>query len=268
MRKTQTVIPNDVAETLRAGGFRDGASWVYVLPSELDRSHYTLCDEVLQRYGAKWSKKNQGHLFASDAQVAAFKLAIASGEMVERNALAYYPTPEHVARRLCNLVAQHDKNSALVRGGVILEPSCGDGALGKVIHEYWPLCDVIGVEIDPERAAAAFSSGVFQYVHIGDFMTRARPVPMYDAVIMNPPFDKNAWIEHASRAWAMTLEDGGIFAAILPASYGYLKSDDARSLRVMLETNSRSYVTEPVEHGEFRESGTNVGTVLVVSVKS
>lgn len=101
----------------------------------------------------------------------------------------------------------------------ILEPSCGKGAIAKVLREaYGKSIEIVGVEIDKRRAAAArklkaswvessvhaeFEEevDVFNDVIVGDFFAqvpRGAGAP-YDRVVTNPSF--SIWLPFAEHCW-------------------------------------------------------------------
>jgi len=98
----------------------------------------------------------------------------------------------------------------------ILEPSCGKGAIGKVLREeYGKSIDIVGVEIDKRRATQArraqavlVSLAVFDDVIHGDFYDQS-PAGLgapFDIVLTNPDFA--IWLpfaEHCFRFGPTTL---------------------------------------------------------------
>jgi hypothetical protein len=106
-------------------------------------------------------------------------------EHLEREADDFYPTPPEPTRALLAYEREH-----LTRFSTIWEPSCGDGAMGRVIEdagfsvEYSDLID---------RGCGA---------QIADFFAFSQaPCP---AIITNPPYNrvnaaqgKGAWVSHA-----------------------------------------------------------------------
>ncbi len=100
-----------------------------------------------------------------------------------------YQTPEACVR----LLLPH------LQRGDVLEPCCGEGAIGKVVHEAWngsgDYVEIKGFEIDPDRAAIARDSGYFDNVATGDFLQSTQSTARLEAdlhrwplVITNPPF--------------------------------------------------------------------------------
>lgn len=152
--------------------------------------------------------------------------------------LQYYPTPRAVAERLAADVYVRD-------GERVLEPSCGCGRLMDALRSSGAK-DILGIEVDPIRAAAAEAKG--HRVQIANFLETV-PVPAFDHVVMNPPFYGKHYAQHVEHALRY-LKPGGVLRAILPATARY----DHGLL-------SGSWEDLPV--GSFSESGTNVNTCIL-----
>ncbi len=106
-------------------------------------------------------------------------------------------------------------------GAVVIEPSCGDGALLGAFPEH---VHAIGVDIDPAIAAEARQK-TGREVRIGDF--RAIDLPPAAAVIGNPPFDLQIVDGFLERAHQLLVPDG-CCGFLLPA---YALQTPSRVLR-------------------------------------
>lgn len=106
--------------------------------------------------------------------------------------LAFYPTPAAVAD-----LALRD---LYVRPGMrILEPSAGMGGLVKPLLAKGAQVDAI--EIHPDRAAAleAIAHPALR-VTCANFLN-VKPEPIYDAVVLNPPFEGTHCLDHVRHAY-------------------------------------------------------------------
>lgn len=120
----------------------------------------------------------------------------------------YYPTPADVADAAMQMVDWS-------RVASVLEPSAGTGALADVIaseQEGMVALDCIDtselfVRILREKGHAA---------ECANFLNMA-PAQRYDAIVMNPPYDRGQWLEHVKHALQFLADDGQL-VAILPAS--------------------------------------------------
>jgi predicted RNA methylase len=162
--------------------------------------------------------------------------------------LAYYPTPHDAAQRLISGL------NARTDGLAILEPSCGDGRLMDALRAANPTWRLTGCEVHPERADQAHAKG--HHVITRNFLETAAN-PVFDAVVMNPPFCGRHWRKHIDHARKFLKPDGRLFA-ILPASAYY----DGHLDDLVTSKTARGYSCqwEDLPIASFRESGTNIGT--------
>jgi 16S rRNA G1207 methylase RsmC len=73
--------------------------------------------------------------------------------------------------------------------------------------------------------------------------------------VLNPPFTKNQWIKHIEHAWSF-LKPGGRLVSVCP---------DSRTSKKFLDfVKGKKYSIVDVEPGTFKESGTNVNTMILV----
>lgn len=166
--------------------------------------------------------------------------------------LQFYRTPEKAVEKLVDSIYFND-------GDVILEPSCGDGAIldglrkGINKHRYEKIdFDLYGVEFDYNRCMQAREKGY--NVFNANFLTFTSNTK-FDKIIMNPPFYGKHYFKHIKQAYGL-LKDGGEIHCILPIT--------AIDHGLINEYN-HSITHLPV--GSFRESGTNINTIIVKIVK-
>ena len=177
--------------------------------------------------------------------------------------LQFFPTPAKVADRLC-----YKANLPTGDDGIchVLEPSCGEGAIMEAVQRYAlndnnayychtaqrrkrPHIIVQGIECDEGRAATARAKG-FQ-VQTANFL-QVTPVPIFDLILMNPPFygkHYQAHIDHALRF----LKAGGVLYAVLPESA-------AGAHQYVERPDWGCEVWEDLPVGSFSASGTNINT--------
>lgn len=162
----------------------------------------------------------------------------ATGTAVSKD-LQYYPTPKDVVEHLCS----HD----VLKGKRVLEPSCGCGRIMDYIRDRGG--DVFGIEFHGGRVAEARAKG--HSVLQANFLETV-PTGDYDLVLMNPPFAGKHYHKHILHALKF-LKPGGVLRSILPAT--------AHHDHGLLDSLNPQWVDLPV--GSFRESGTNINTVIV-----
>jgi predicted RNA methylase len=160
--------------------------------------------------------------------------------------LQFYRTPAAVADQLV-------KQACPREGFRVLEPSCGDGAILDALRRFAIEGRVDfsaqGVEVHPGRAEEARAKR--HHVQIANFLQVA-PSPVFDLVLMNPPFYGKHYQQHVEHGRKF-LKPNGRLLAILPISavtdHGYITGD--------LRGWDR-WRDLPV--GSFSESGTNINT--------
>jgi hypothetical protein len=168
--------------------------------------------------------------------------------------LQYYPTPQKVIDRVLSSISRGDN------GGVILEPSCGDGRMLDTIRKVWPSAKRLGVEIHPGRVEAARAKG--HLIYKANFLEMT-PVAEHDLIVMNPPFYGKHWKKHLAHARKFLKprttqygQSGGTLICILPGSAFYDGHLDDMGI------SEAAWTDLPV--ASFNESGTNIPTGYVV----
>ena len=214
------------------------ANSVYLPPGQLDRKLYLAIKKALETAGGKWKTNVQAFVFDGDPKVK-LGLAIESGVVVDRKKArqAFY-TPQ--------MIAEHVSMLADVRGCLVLEPSAGDGALVDACNAYGA-AGVDAIEIEPGCREVLESKA--QSVEIGDFLEMT-PEPIYDLVVMNPPFTKGQDLKHIVHALKW-LKPGGELYSIVP------DKDCPKLAKLGAET------IEQFTAGAFKSSGTNIATRLI-----
>lgn len=123
---------------------------------------------------------------------------------MSRRDLDYYPTPPDVTRAILDTLAPQP-------GAVVLDPSCGDGAILDVASERW--CVTRGIELDSSRASTALAKG--HAVTAGDAL--ARSWPSCDLLVQNPPF--SLALDFVRRAAQYAAERGSMTASLVRLSF-------------------------------------------------
>ena len=242
-------IDEDMLEILRKGAWKEGTSSVFALPEgQLDREVYEKLSWSVKLAGGKWSTAKQGFIFKDGPDK--LNILLETGKAVDRKQYDFFWTPKEFAERLV-------RESGLQPGMLVLEPSAGDGAIADAAAEIVGKNKVICYEILPENVAKLRAKGyaVFE----GDFL-ESNPSPIFDRVLMNPPFGNQADMRHVEHASKWMNKDG-FLCAIVSTSYTSRRSDVADKFRDFMETAGS--VVENIEAGVFKDSGTNVSTVMI-----
>lgn len=236
-------ISKDVLEVLSRA---DVNGTRVALVGQLDRALYVKTDKVLQAAGGKWDKKAKAHVFESDAETRIDEI-ITTGEVaVPKDEYNYFPTPSAVVDKMLD-------EAEMSVGLLSLEPSAGRGAIAKRL-----IGPVSCIELDPRNVCLLVAEGF--NVTEGDFL-EMEALPIYDRVVMNPPFMKQADIKHVSHA-VKFLKPSGRLVAVMSASVTFRDNKLTRDFRAMVDAKG-GYITALPE-GSFKSSGTMVNTVIVV----
>lgn len=227
------------------------------LTRELDRKLYPQVAKAIECLGGKWDRKAKCHLFPQSADVSALvDDAINSGEIADIvKELQFYQTPTSLAMQMVQLAGVKPES-------LVLEPSAGHGRIVRPLIEAG--ASVFAVEINPdciphliERAGVSLHKLKYE---IGDFLER-EPSPIFDAVVMNPPFQGGRDIKHVEHALKF-LKKGGRLVAVMAA--GILFRLDRKHIEFRERVEELGGTITALPEGTFSESGTGVSTALVV----
>ena len=219
-----------------------------VLTGTLDRKLYTDTNKVLEAIGGKWNKGQKAHVFEGEAKDVLDAIMETGSYSRVKQDFGQFDTPWDLAHFVVNA-------AVIEPGMLVLEPSIGIGRLAVVVVSAGGC--VSGYEIDQKRAESLQST--FE-ITVCDFLTVA-PNPVYDRVVMNPPFAGQADIDHVLHA-AKFLKPGGRLVAIMAASVAFRLNAKTIAFRAFVDSNNGTI--EPLPDGAFKASGTSVSTVLVV----
>lgn len=242
-------VDQDVMRVLSASSTEGNK--LFIVGGQLERNLYMRLDKVLKAANGKWNTKAKAHIFPGDASDAIENI-ILTGEVTVPQDFGYFPTPAAVVDRLIEYAQLEDGMSAL-------EPSAGQGAIARALASVGVTVDC--VELLPDNAKHLMGIELYGTVMVADFMS-IHPLPSYDRVVMNPPFDKKrSDIHHVMHALRF-LKPGGLLVSVMPS--GVMFRDDAltRDLRGLIESRSGQIISLPT--GSFKESGTMVNSVIVV----
>lgn len=167
----------------------------------------------------------------------------------------FFPTPEDAAFRLIEAASLHRREGQDVLR--ILEPSAGTGNLAALCVGEGREVDC--VEVQASHAAMLRASGLYRSVRHMDFLDLP-PMPIYDRVVMNPPFDRERDIDHVMHALKFLKPDGRL-VAIMSAGTEFRETRKSIAFREMVETKNGEFSALP--EGSFASVGTNINTVIV-----
>lgn len=247
---------------------------VKIAAGQLPREQYNRLDKVLKALGGKWDRRAEGHVFGEDP-ANRLEAAILSGTYEKFTVGGFFETPSGVAMQCAELLDVQPAHT-------LLEPSAGRGALLRGLQMVprlgeLPSRHVTLVETRPDNVAVLREQG-WPRVYEGDFLT-AEPPPgrwprssdstwYYDRILMNPPFERLADVDHVTHALKF-LKPGGRLVAIMSPGWTFRKSSKAADFRELFRLEARrtifwAYHWEPLPDGSFEASGTMVRTGILV----
>jgi hypothetical protein len=202
--------------------------------------------------GGKWvGGRTQGFQFGPRVNLGeVIAAAIATGKRTTAAREAHFvASPRDVAERVVDLVDVSDRDR-------VLEPSAGHGAIADVVRQRAPSADLVLCELLDDNREVLVAKGYGEaLIEERDFM--CVELDAFDVVVMNPPFKDE--IAHVTRAFRM-LKPGGRLASVMSGGIAFRKDAAAKAFREFVEEHGR---IEDLPEGSFRESGTNVATVVV-----
>jgi hypothetical protein len=213
------------------------------------------CDDFADKSSA--ARILQGMIEGNSAQRAerdrVRKIAELEAEVKLTTIPGFFPTPAPVVSIML-------RRARLEAGMLVLEPSAGNGNIADALRAE-------GVEvrcIEPAYRLREILT-LKGYTLIGDDLMETAGADTFDRVLMNPPFEKQADIDHVRKAFSM-LKAGGILVSIMAPGFEFRSDRKSADFRQWLEDVDAT--CEDLPDGSFKSSGTGVGTRLVVIEKA
>lgn len=226
---------------------------VVKLPAgQLDRALYVKVSKALEGIGGKWKgAKIMGFVFPVDPTEMLNE--IAGGKKINlKKDFQFFATPSRLCDKIVSLANINEKHS-------ILEPSAGDGAIVKAIAREIPNKIVDCFELMGVNRMLLEKNPNVNLIG-NDFITE-QVDRKYDRIIANPPFTNNSDIQHLYKMYDC-LKDGGRVVCITSMHWKNSSNKIETEFRKWLD--KKNAITEDVDAGEFKESGTMVPTVIIV----
>lgn len=229
-----------------------------VLRGQLDRKLYVETNKVLEAIGGKWNKKAKAHLFDDPVADVLDPILLTGVYTSTKRDFQQFDTPAHIAALVVD-------RAMIQPGDTVLEPSAGIGRLAEAVIHAGGVVDCM--EIDPKRVKTLRSIHGIRDVTEGDFLKEIPPSDQrgaYKRIVMNPPFTKGQDVDHVRQAYEW-LRPGGILVAIM--SPGFIFRNDSKYATFRAWGESLNFIVEELPEGAFKDSGTNVNTVVVTLTK-
>ena len=222
-----------------------------VLTGQLDRKLYERTNKVLEAAGGKWNKKAKAHVFEAEAAERMDQIILSGMVEVPKDEFNFFPSPPAVVERLMDL-------ADIERGMRVLEPSAGKGAIAYACADLGATVDCY--ELMEANFVALAGDPKLGPVTKADFLT-VKPGPIYDRVVMNPPFLKQSDIKHVLHAHKF-LQPDGLLVAVMSAGVEFRTDARTTAFKNFLEEHGGHI--EQLPENSFKASGTGVRTVIAV----
>jgi predicted RNA methylase len=224
------------------------------LSAKLERADYAKVNKILEALGGKWNKKTASHVFANVDPEEAIANYLETGKLDKPENFGFFPTPAPLARVLVKL-------AGLQPGHTVLEPEAGVGGIATVCAETVGKGNVACYEIQQKNCDVLRSLGF--NVTQADFLT-VEPRTEFTHVILNPPFEKQADVDHVMHAFKF-LKPGGTMAAIMSIAVTFRSNSKTTQFRAFLDSMGATIIVN--DKNAFKESGTAAQTVSVIFKK-
>lgn len=186
------------------------------------------------------------------------KLREACSEVCRRQIPGFFPTPPSVIQTLLS-------RAAIDPGMAVLEPSAGRGDIADAIHAAYPTehggaavaVDCIEINYTLREILTLKNHNV-----IGQDFLAEDPTSDYDRVVMNPPFENGADMQHVRRAFDW-LRPGGRLSAVVSRAVQH-DNKTAEAFRTWVDELGGSIEDLPDEAFTESDRPTSVRTCLVV----
>jgi phospholipid N-methyltransferase len=186
----------------------------------------------------------------SEAERKAEELRRAIADLQFANIPGFFPTPPEIVAKMID-------RADVGAGMAVLEPSAGTGNILDAIRANHPEhVSLACYEVSHRLRGILSMKG---YAPKDDF-TDDEPAPIFDRVLMNPPFENGQDMAHVRRAFEW-LKPGGRLIAIM--SPGPFWRSDRKAVEFREWFDSMGGEREDLPEGSFKASGTGVATVLV-----
>ena len=176
--------------------------------------------------------------------------------LIGRRIPGYFPTPRAASELAINA-------AEIGPGMSVLEPEAGKGDMAEAIREAHPDARITAVELSTDLADIVEAKGFT--THRGDFLSvTPADIGTFDRVVMNPPFEHQADIDHVRHAYEF-LKPGGVLSSIMSAGAEFREDEKARDFRTWLDGLGGDM--ERMPDGSFKTNATTDRTTGVSTVR-
>lgn len=221
------------------------------LPQDEHFSNYPLVKKTLVKAGGKYKK---GGFVFDGKDPGEVKQKLCGGEVInDKKEFQFFATPHKLAYRLVEMAEVTPSHKWL-------EPSAGRGAISDILREISE--DGTVVELMPENAQILKDKGYKNSIY-GDFLSQ-KGISGFDRIVANPPFTKNQDIDHIKHMY-MLLADGGVLVSV--SSLSWKLGSQSKQIEFSTWLDEIGAEVEELPRGTFKESGTQVGALIIKITK-
>ena len=245
------ILTSEVIDVLKRSKINGNS---LILPEgKLEANMYKAVNKAIMNVGGKWNTRAKAHTFDGDPTTK-LEAMLGTGVAVdEKKKFQAFFTPSDTATWLAEL--------AMVNGHIVLEPSAGHGAIALACRNAGAI-RVDCIEMNPEYAEHIRTHLGYR-VTTADFLKYDTALK-FRRIVMNPPFTKNQDVKHVMHALKQ-LSDDGILVSVM---FG---NKDRKEFKKLIDhinvpsVSSGRYMHEIIDipAGTFKESGTNIATVVL-----
>lgn len=244
---------------------------VVLLPSgQLDRKLYQSVAKQLELIGGKWKGgKTMGFVFELNPTDLLAEICEGESRNLKKE-FQFFGTPPKLADRLVSL-------ADIKQGMSCLEPSAGQFAICESIFRAFPqqrpvATDRPCVTVDYYELMPVNQSIITNklsqneiwrartHYQGADFL-KGNPSVRYDRIIANPPFSNNQDIDHIYQMYQFCKKGGRI---VTMASKHWQLSSNRKETIFRDWIHYEGFNVIEVNAGEFKESGTNIATCILI----
>lgn len=223
--------------------------------TQLERKLYQEVAKAIELIGGKWNRQYVGFVFKENPTLLMADISNGDKRNLKKE-FQFFATPSHIADKLLVL-------SEINEYDLILEPSAGQGAIINAIQKKHKNANVNYCELmDINRT---FLSKIPNTTYITDNFLRVPTnktfIGIFHKIIANPPFSENQDIDHVKAMWEL-LAVGGRIVSIMSKHWQFSQNKKESNFRNWLNEINADIIN--LDAGEFKESGTNIPTCIVI----
>lgn len=164
----------------------------------------------------------------------------------------YFPTPAGVVSTML-------EHAGIESGMSVLEPSAGNGAILDQLHRTHGIQGG-AYEINHTLREILKAKG---YCVLGHDFLDPDTRKDWDRILMNPPFERMADIDHVQMAYSVLAEGGRLVSVMSPGPF-FRSDGKAQAFREWLEQTGAPWEVFDLPAGSFKASGTGVAAKLII----